>query len=115
VGAVSAEQLDELHRDADLFVQTSWFEGYGMALAGAIGYGLPVITTRTGAAPRIVTSEAGVLVAPGDLIALTRALRILIGDMELRERFAAAARAAAENLPSWDDTAQVFEQVLTNL
>jgi hypothetical protein len=42
-------------------------------------------------------------------------LRILIGDMELRERFAVAARAAAENLPSWDDTAQVFEQVLTNL
>ncbi len=114
-GAVSAEQLDVLHENADLFVQTSWFEGYGMALADAVAYGLPVIATRTGAAPRIVASDAGLLVPPGDQIALTRALRLLIGDTTLRERYAMMARTAAQNLPTWDDTAAVFEQVLSNL
>jgi glycosyltransferase involved in cell wall biosynthesis len=114
-GAVTAEQLDILHRNADLFVQSSWFEGYGMALADAIAYGLPVIATQTGAAPRIVTPEAGLLLAPGDSIALTRALRLLISDPDLRERYAAAARTSAQNMPTWDDTARMFEQVLTNL
>ncbi len=111
-GAVSSEELDVLHQDADLFVQTSRFEGYGMALADALAYGLPVIATRTGAAPRIVTPQAGVLIDPGDSAALMGALRLLIGDAELRERYAIAARAAAEKLPTWDDTARVFEQVL---
>jgi glycosyltransferase involved in cell wall biosynthesis len=114
-GAVTVEHLDDLHCDADLFVQCSWFEGYGMALADAIAYGMPVIATQTGAASRIVTSEAGLLLAPGDSIGLARALRMLISDAMLRERYAAAARAAAQNLPMWDDTAQVFEQVLSNL
>jgi glycosyltransferase involved in cell wall biosynthesis len=114
-GAVAAEQLHILHEHADLFVQSSWFEGYGMALADAIAYGLPVIATQTGAAPRIVAPEMGLLVAPGDQVALTCALRLLIGDAALRERYAAAARTAAQNLPTWDDTAQVFERVLSNL
>jgi glycosyltransferase involved in cell wall biosynthesis len=114
-GAVTAESLDDLHRDADLFVQSSWFEGYGMALADAIAYGLPVIATQTGAALRIVAPEAGLLVPPGDQVALMRALRMLISDATLRERYAAAARAAAQNLPTWEDTAQVFEQVLSSL
>jgi glycosyltransferase involved in cell wall biosynthesis len=114
-GAVTAKRLDDLHRDADLFVQSSWFEGYGMALADAIAYGLPVIATRTGAAPRIVPPEAGLLVPPGDQIALMRALRLLIGDTTLRERYATRMRTAAQNLPTWDDTARVFEQVLSNL
>jgi glycosyltransferase involved in cell wall biosynthesis len=114
-GAVSAEQLDMLHDNADLFVQSSWFEGYGMALADAIAYGLSVIATRTGAAPRIVPPEVGLLVPPGDQVALARALLMLISDPALRQRYAAAARTSAENLPTWDDTAQVFERALSNL
>ena len=114
-GTISSAQLDALHRDADLFVQSSWFEGYGMALADAIAYGLPVIATRTGAAPWLVAPDAGLLIAPGGSVALTHALRRLIGDAALRERYAMMARAAAQNLPTWDDTAQVFEQVLSNL
>jgi glycosyltransferase involved in cell wall biosynthesis len=114
-GAVKAEQLDILHHDADLFVQSSWFEGYGMALADAIAYGLPVIATQTGAALRIVPPEAGLLVPPGDQVALTRALWLLISDPDRRACYAAAARTGAQSLPTWDDTARVFEQVLTNL
>jgi glycosyltransferase involved in cell wall biosynthesis len=114
-GAVSAGQLDVLHGNADLFVQSSWFEGYGMALADAIAYGLPVVATRTGAAPRLVVPDAGLLITPGDLVALTHALRLLISDTVVRERYAMMARAAAQNLPTWQDTVQVFEQVLSDL
>ena len=111
-GAVTAERLDALYRGADIFAQPSWFEGYGMALADALAYGLPVVATRTGAALRNVGPKAGRLVAPGDTRALTRALRALLADPHARADYAAAARAAGRALPSWDDTAAIFERVL---
>jgi len=114
-GAVSAARLDALYRGADLFAQPSWFEGYGMALADAIAYGLPVIATQTGAATKLVSAQAGLLVAPGDATALAAALRALISDPDLRARCRTAARIAAANLPSWDDTARAFEHVLTRV
>jgi glycosyltransferase involved in cell wall biosynthesis len=112
-GAVSAAALEVLYRGADLFVQPSWFEGYGMAVADAIAYGLPVIATRTGAAVRNVSPQVGVLVAPGDLAALAAALRAFIGDPDLRAHCRTAALAAAQHLPGWDDTACAFETVFT--
>jgi glycosyltransferase involved in cell wall biosynthesis len=115
VGAVSPERLDTLYRASDLFVQVSWFEGYGMAVAEAIAYGVPVVATQTGAALRIVGSHAGRLAAPGDVAALTRALRLLIEDRNLRANCAAAARRAAESLPTWNETASTFEQVLCRI
>jgi glycosyltransferase involved in cell wall biosynthesis len=111
-GAVRAERLDALYRGSDLFVQPSWFEGYGMALADALAYGLPIVATQTGAARRNVGSKAGRLVTPGDAHALARALRSLLADARARAHCAAAARAAAQNLPSWDDTAMAFEDAL---
>jgi glycosyltransferase involved in cell wall biosynthesis len=111
-GAVTPERLDALYRAADVFVQPSWFEGYGMALADALAYGLPVVATQTGAALKNVGSNAGRLVTPGDVGALARALRALIGDPHARADCAAAARAAAKTLPSWEDTAMAFEHVL---
>jgi glycosyltransferase involved in cell wall biosynthesis len=112
-GAVTAARLEALYRGADLFVQSSWFEGYGMAVADAIAYGLPVVATRTGATGRNVSSQAGVLIAPGDRAALAAAMRVLVGDPDLRACCGAAARSAAQRLPGWDDTARAFETVLT--
>jgi glycosyltransferase involved in cell wall biosynthesis len=114
-GAVTPERLDALYRGADVFVQPSWFEGYGMALADALAYGLPVVATQTGAALRNVGPDAGRIVPPGDICALARALRALLADTHVRAGCAAAARAAARNLPSWDDTAMAFEHVLASL
>jgi glycosyltransferase involved in cell wall biosynthesis len=114
-GAVTPEQLDAVYRAADIFVQPSWFEGYGMALADALAYGLPVVATETGAAARNVGTDAGRLVAPGDARALADALQALIADAGLRERCAAAARALAGDLPRWEDTAATFEQVFAGV
>ncbi len=111
-GAVSVERLAELYDGADLFVLASRYEGYGMAYAEAIGYGLPVIGTTAGAIPDTVPAGAGVLVPPDDRGALARALRRLIENSDERRRLAARAREAARGLPTWRDSAEIFVRAL---
>jgi glycosyltransferase involved in cell wall biosynthesis len=111
-GAVSDAELEALHGRADLFVLASRFEGYGMAFAAAIAHGLPVIGTTGGAIPETVPAGAGLLVPPDDVDAFAQALRRLIGDAAERERFAAAARAAAVRLPTWRQSAELFARAV---
>jgi glycosyltransferase involved in cell wall biosynthesis len=112
LGAVGEGELAALHRDADVFVLASRYEGYGMAFAAAISHGLPVVGTHAGAIPETVPPGAGILVAPDDAAALAAALRAMIADPEVRESHAAAARAAAAQLPDWDIAARTFLRVL---
>jgi glycosyltransferase involved in cell wall biosynthesis len=108
LGAVPPERIDELYLASDVFVLASRFEGYGMALAEAIAHGLPVVSTRVGAIPDTVPVGTGLLVPPDDAVALAQALRRLIGDREERQRLALNARAAAAQLPTWQDAARLF-------
>ncbi len=108
LGAVAPERIDELFLASDVFVLASRFEGYGMALAEAIAHGLPVVSTMAGAIPQTVPAGTGLLVPPGDAVALAQALRRLIGDPAERRRLATNARTAAARLPSWRDSARLF-------
>ncbi len=110
-GVVSAEQLRALYLGSDLFVLASRFEGYGMAYAEAIAHGLPVVGTNAGAIPDTVGSCA-MLVDAEDVAALAQALRSLIGDRARRLRLAAAARAAAVSLPTWEQTVELFARAV---
>jgi glycosyltransferase involved in cell wall biosynthesis len=112
LGAVSRERIAELFAGADLFTLASRFEGYGMAFSEAIAHGLPVIGTTAGAIPETVPAGAGILVAPDDAAALAAALRQAIENPHDRRRMAASARAAAQALPSWQDSAKLFARAL---
>jgi glycosyltransferase involved in cell wall biosynthesis len=108
LGAVAPERIIELYLACDVFVLASRFEGYGMALAEAIAHGLPIVSTMAGAIPDTVPAGAGLLVPPDDVAALAQALRRIIGDQAERRRFAENARAAAAQLPTWEDSARLF-------
>ena len=97
--------LGALYDSADLFALASRHEGYGMVFAEALQRGLPVIGTMAGAIPEVVPPAAGLLVPPDDARSLADALRQVVADGATRRRLAAGARAAAEPLPRWPETA----------
>ena len=45
VGALFGEAKDAAYRDADLFVLPSYSENFGIVVAEALSYGVPVLTT----------------------------------------------------------------------
>jgi glycosyltransferase involved in cell wall biosynthesis len=115
LGTVSPQHLATLYAEADVFALASHFEGYGMAYAEAVTHGLPVVGTTGGAIPDTVPSDAGLLVPPGDMPALAKALRRVIGDSDLRQRLADGARAAAPQFPTWRQSAEILARKLEML
>ncbi|MER0239499.1 glycosyltransferase family 4 protein [Fulvimarina sp. MAC8] len=115
VFAGSVDGLDEEYRAADIFALATRYEGYGMVFAEALSHGLPIVGTRGGAVPDVVPESAGILIEPNEVGDLADALREMISQPDLRERFAAGAIEAAEALPSWRDSASVIDTVLRRL
>jgi glycosyltransferase involved in cell wall biosynthesis len=115
LGAVSSGTLAGLYETTDLFVLPSYFEGYGMAYSEALAHGLPVIGTTAGAIAETVPGEAGLLVAPGDPMALAGALSRVITDSGLRLRLAEGALSASRQLPTWPQSASIFAGALEAL
>lgn len=112
LGAVSQPTLATLYDRTDLFVLPSRFEGYGMAFADAIAFGVPVIAARAGAVPETVPAQASVLVPPDDVASLASALRRLIENPTERGKLRAQARAAAQALPTWRESADIVARAI---
>jgi glycosyltransferase involved in cell wall biosynthesis len=106
------QDLRDEYRQADVFVLPSLFEGYGMAFAEALSFGLPIVAARAGAVPDVVPASAGLLVEPGSSSALQSALQSLLTDTVLRQRLQQGARAAAACLPTWEDAAQLVHELM---
>ena len=86
----------DFYRRLDLFVLPSLDEWFGLVLVEAMSMGVPVLGTRVGGVPEIVTHGVnGWLVKPGDSAALAAGLRTLWADPSLRRQVAEEGRRTA--------------------
>jgi glycosyltransferase involved in cell wall biosynthesis len=71
----------------DILCMPSHQEGLGTLVQDALYAGCAVCATRTGGLPEMVLDrQTGLLVEPGDSLALSRALTLLASDVDLRAR-----------------------------
>lgn len=73
-GFVADDDLPSYYAAADLFVLPTLYEAFGLVYVDALCFGLPIITTENGGSSDIVTSDNGIVIPPGDLSALTKAI-----------------------------------------
>lgn len=92
----SRERLyGEHYPGADAFVMPTHAEGFGFTNIEAMGFGLPVISSRVGPIPEVVADGVtGRLIASGDVLALTEAMLELAGDRGRARNLGAAGRRA---------------------
>jgi glycosyltransferase involved in cell wall biosynthesis len=106
----------ELHR-SDLFVLSSRYEGFPMALLEAMACGLPVVSFDCPSGPRAIIhdGEDGLLVPPNEIDALAAAMRRLMNSEHERKRLGDQAAHVVERFgvakvaDMWNT---VFEQAL---
>lgn len=81
----------------DVVVVPSFSEGFGLTAVEAMAMGKPVLATRVGGLPEIITDgENGLLAPPGDPGALAGGLRFLLRRPDKAAALAAAGRRTVE-------------------
>lgn len=88
------QDVSRLLREADILTLPSFAENLPISIIEGMAHGLGIVATPVGAVEDIITDgESGLLVPPGDPLALRSALARLVEDGEQRRRLGDAARA----------------------
>jgi glycosyltransferase involved in cell wall biosynthesis len=119
-GPRTGTQLATAYSAADLLVQPSRAESYGMVLTEALARGIPVLAAAVGGVPETLGHDPdgrvpGILVPPADVTALAAALRRWFGESALREGLRRCARERRGALDGWEVPSRCLAGVLERL
>lgn len=110
-GWISGGKKAEVFRSSQVLVLPSYNEGLPISVLEALAYGLPVISTPVGGIPDAVQDGwNGIMVAPGNANALSRAINRLADDVTLRR---AMGQAGYERARERFDIYSVLESLET--
>lgn len=102
------EELRNLYQQADLFIFPSREEGWGLTPLEAMACGCPVVGTNVGCMTELGIDDKNVLLSePGDINALTKNIKKIIEDAELRKILSENGTKTVAKL-SWEKSAKKF-------
>jgi glycosyltransferase involved in cell wall biosynthesis len=94
------------YRQADVLVNPSFSEAFGMSLIEAMACQVPVVASRVGGMTEIVEEgKTGLLVKSGNAPELAEAILRILSDDDLRKKMRNTGRERAVDLFSWDKNA----------
>ena len=104
------DQVVPLLSVADLFLLPSAQESFGLAALEAMACGVPVVASRVGGLPEVITDGAdGFLCDPDDLDGMTRRAVALLTDPALHERVSAHGRLTVQKRFCADEIVPKYE------
>jgi len=106
LGNVAHQDLPPYHAAADVFLgPATGRESFGIVLVEAMAAGLPVVASDIPGYREVVRDDIdGLLVPPGDPVALATAVRRVLAEPALSDRLKASARVRAERY-RWETVA----------
>jgi glycosyltransferase involved in cell wall biosynthesis len=115
IGFVEGEQKINELRKSHVFVLPSYDENFGIAVAEAMAYGLPVIiSNRVALAEDVITNNAGVVIDCEDVDGLAEAIETFYKDENLRLKMSQQSRCLASRF-SWSSTADALIHLYSNI
>ncbi|NUN11733.1 glycosyltransferase family 4 protein [Candidatus Micrarchaeota archaeon] len=107
---LAEEELLEYYSACKVFALPSLWEPFGMVFVEAMAHGKPVVGTKIGGIPEIVSSDSGFLVPPRDHVILAERILELLSDNSLNKKMGYAARRVVEKKFTWDNTADSYKR-----
>ncbi len=104
-GMLTGQQKLEALGAADIFVLTSYSEGFSMALLEALSAGLPLLITDECNFPEVSESSAGFITRPEDQ-EVSRSLSALLDSAGLRQEMSDNARRLVRSNYTWERIAE---------
>lgn len=88
LGRIVGDELYEIYRLGDVFVTASEIETQGIVLIEAAACGLPLIAVDKGAVAEVCQDDVnGYLCEPGSVSEIAEAMKRILSDVKLREKF----------------------------
>jgi len=116
LGPVETAELPDLLSQSTVFAMPTLHEPFGLAFLDAMACGLPCVGTRVEAVPEIVRDgETGLLVPPGDPVALADALERILADPARARAMGARGRARVFASGLWSHVAVRLERTFDDL
>ncbi len=112
-GRISDTELVQIYNQADLFVFTSLFEGFGFPPLEAMSCGLPVICSDSSSIVEVV-GDAGILVSPGDTNGFADNILEVLSNDALMKKLSADSLKRAKKF-SWEQTARKTLEVYKSI
>jgi glycosyltransferase involved in cell wall biosynthesis len=102
VGQVTSQRMSELYDAADIYLNTPSIDNMPNSIIEAFAAGLPVVTTRAGGIPYIVSHEqTALMVELDDHAALAAAALRLLADPSLARRLTSKGREEVARKYTW--------------
>jgi len=114
LGWKSREEVKDLFKNSDIFVFPSINEGFGMVLAEAMGYGLPIVAFRAGPIPELIDDgKNGILVEVKNVQKFAQAIERLINDDNTRKVMGEESKKrASQFLIPWERVGERFLEII---
>lgn len=109
---IKPNNVQDIIRDADIYISTSLFEGTSNSIMEALNWSLPVVATNVGDNNRLVINEVnGMLHDIGDSKGITESLNMLIDSSEMRNKYGCESNRILKD----NYTTTIFEKRYTSL
>lgn len=77
-GELTPQQVSDAFDQADIFVMSSLYENAPVVISESLAKGVPIVATRVGGIPEMVSDQSGILVTPGNDDELAQALETML-------------------------------------
>ncbi len=105
--------LSSFYKEADIYISTSLFEGYGMSMVEAASYALPLVLSEAGIAEEYFKNKGALLCKPRDVEAFYKSLSVLFKDKEARMRMGLEARKSVESRAiTWENYLKMYKSIM---
>ncbi|MFC1699965.1 glycosyltransferase family 4 protein [Candidatus Omnitrophota bacterium] len=106
--------IDDLYRQASIFVMPSLCEPFGLVFLEAMAYQLPCIGTTLDAMPEIIEDgKTGFIVPPKDAQTLAEKLITLLNNQDLMKNMGVQAQKRVKEQFSWENVGERIDSYLS--